>query len=67
MADPTLEQALQAAKAENQTLTDQLCQARADLRRLGVADQNRALLWGAVSGMFGLLTGIGIGLRLTKK
>jgi hypothetical protein len=40
----TLESALAAAKVENQALTDQLCQARADLRRLGIADQNRTLV-----------------------
>lgn len=63
----TLERALATAKAENQTLTDQLCQARADLRRLGVADQNRTLVVGAVTGLLGLLTGIGVGLRLARK
>ena len=67
MPDPTLEQALQVAKAEARTLSDQLRQARADLHRLGIADQNRALVSAAVSGVLGVLFGIGIGLSVRRK
>jgi len=63
----TLESALAAAKVENQALTDQLCQARADLRRLGIADQNRTLIYSALSGVVGVVTGIGLGLHLARK
>ncbi|MBK7829596.1 hypothetical protein, partial [Nannocystis sp.] len=48
MADTTLEQALAAVKCENHALADQLRQARSDLHRLGVADQNRVLVYGEV-------------------
>ena len=67
MPDPNLEQALQVAKAEARTLSDQLRQARADLPRLGIADQNRALVSAAVSGVLGVLFGIGIGLSVRRK
>ena len=67
MPDPNLEQALQVAKAEARTLSDQLRQARADLHRLGIADQNRALVSAAVSGVLGVLFGIGIGLSVRRK
>jgi hypothetical protein len=67
MPDPTLEQALQVAKAEARTLSDQLRQARADLHRLGIADQNRALVSAAVSGVLGVLFGIGVGLSVRRK
>ena len=67
MDTTALEKALATAKAENQTLTDQLCQARADLRRLGIADQNRTLIYSAVTGLIGLATGVGVGLRLAWK
>ena len=62
-----LEQALELARAEARALTDQLRQARADLHRLGIADQNRALVCGAVSGAIGIAIGIGIGLSIRKK
>ena len=62
-----LEQALELARAETRALTDQLRQARADLHRLGIADQNRALVCGAVSGAVGICIGIGIGLSIRKK
>lgn len=53
MADGT-DDDLALARAETRILTDQLRQARADLHRLGIADQNRALLHAAVSGAVGL-------------
>ena len=62
-----LEQALELARAESRALADQLRQARADLHRLGIADQNRALVCAAVSGAVGILVGIGIGLSVRKK
>ena len=62
-----LEQALELARAESKALADQLRQARADLHRLGIADQNRALVCAAVSGAVGILVGIGIGLSVRKK
>ncbi len=62
-----LEQALELARAETRALTDQLRQARADLHRLGIADQNRALVCTAVSGAVGIVIGIGIGLSIRKK
>ncbi len=46
---------------ENRALSDQLRQARADLHLLGVADQNRALLFAAVAGGLGLAVGIALG------
>ena len=45
--DTTTQQALELARAEARTLSDQLRQARADLHRLGIADQNRALVCAA--------------------
>lgn len=66
MADAT-EQALELARAEARTLADQLRQARADLHRLGIADQNRALVCAAVSGAVGIVIGVGIGLSIRKK
>jgi hypothetical protein len=50
MANLTTEQALELARAETRTLSDQLRQARAELHRMGIADQNRALVCAAVSG-----------------
>ena len=41
--------------------------ARADLHRLGIADQNRALVCAALTGAVGLLVGIGIGLSIRTK
>ena len=67
MPDPNLEQALQVAKAEARTLSDQLRQARADLHRLGISDQNRALVSAAVSGVLGVVFGLGIGLSVRRK
>ncbi|PCC72511.1 hypothetical protein SAMN02745121_08788 [Nannocystis exedens] len=67
MTTSNVEQALELARAEARALTDQLRQARADLHRLGIADQNRALVCAAVSGAFGVLCGIGIGLSMRKK
>ena len=56
--DTTTQQALELARAEARTLSDQLRQARADLHRLGIADQNRALLCTAGAGAAGLLCGV---------
>lgn len=69
MTAPTtnLEQALELARAETRALADQLRQARADLHRLGIADQNRALVCAAVSGAVGVIVGIGIGLGVRRK
>ena len=67
MADTNSEQALELARAEARTLADQLRQARADLHRLGIADQNRALVCAAVSGAVGIVIGVGIGLSIRKK
>ena len=47
-------------------LADQLRQARGDLHRLGISDQNRALVCAAVSGALGILFGLGIGLNVRK-
>jgi len=67
VVDTTTQQALELARAEARTLSDQLRQARADLHRLGIADQNRALVCAALTGAVGLLVGIGIGLSIHKK
>ncbi len=55
--DPTLAK----LATENQSLTDQLRQARADLHLLGVCDQSRALVYASVAGGLGLVIGIVIG------
>ena len=65
--DTTTQQALELARAEARTLSDQLRQARADLHRLGIADQNRALVCAAVSGVLGIVVGIGVGLSIRRK
>ena len=67
VVDTTTQQALELARAETRTLSDQLRQARADLHRLGIADQNRALVCAALTGAVGLLVGIGIGLGAHRK
>lgn len=67
MATPTPEQAVELARAEARMLADQLRQARADLHRLGISDQNRALVCAAVSGAVGILFGVGIGLSIRKR
>ena len=67
MANGTIEQALELARAEARTLTDQLRQARCELHRMGIADQNRALVCGAVAGALGAVVGVGIGLSIGKK
>ena len=66
MAD--LETALTQARAEAAALAEQLRQARLDLHRCGAADMNRTLLTGAISGVLGFVTGLGLGLhRATRK
>lgn len=67
MATSNVEQALELARAEARALTDQLRQARADLHRLGIADQNRALVCAAATGAAGVLVGVVIGLSIRKK
>jgi hypothetical protein len=67
MASDTIEQALELARAEARTLTDQLRQARAELHRMGIADQNRALVCAGVAGGLGHLVGVGIGPSIRKK
>lgn len=67
MANLSTEQALELARAETRTLNDQLRQARAELHRMGIADQNRALVCAAVAGAVGLLVGVGVGLSVRKK
>ena len=67
VVDTTTQQALELARAEARTLSDQLRQARADLHRLGIADQNRALVCAALTGAVGLLVGIGIGSSSRRK
>ena len=67
MPNLTTEQALELARAETRTLSDQLRQARAELHRMGIADQNRALVCAAAAGALGLLVGVGVGLSVRKK
>jgi len=67
MATTNVEQALELARAEARMLSDQLRQARADIHRLGISDQNRALVCAAVSGAIGIVCGVGIGLTLLRK
>lgn len=67
MATTNVEQALELARAEARMLSDQLRQARADIHRLGISDQNRALVCAAVSGAIGIVCGVGIGLSLRRK
>lgn len=67
MATTNVEQALELARAEARMLSDQLRQARADIHRLGISDQNRALVCAAVSGAIGIICGVGIGLSLRKR
>lgn len=67
MATSNVEQALELARAEARALTDQLRQARADLHRLGIADQNRALVCAAVTGAVGVVIGVGLGISIRRK
>ena len=67
VVDTTTQQALELARAEARTLSDQLRQARADLHRLGIADQNRALVCAALTGAVGLLVGFSIGSSIRRK
>ena len=67
MANLTTEQALELARAETRTLSDQLRQARAELHRMGIADQNRALVCAAAASAVGLLVGVGVGLSVRRK
>lgn len=66
MADPAAQQALDVARAEARALSDQLRQARADLHRLGIADQNRTLGCAAVTAALGVLCGVIIGVSIRK-
>ena len=67
MATTNVELALELARAEARMLSDQLRQARADIHRLGISDQNRALVCAAVSGAIGIVCGVGIGLSLRRR
>ncbi len=67
MPATNVDQALELARAEARMLADQLRQARADLQRLGISDQNRALVCAAVSGALGILAGVGIGLSIRRR
>jgi len=67
VSETTLDQSIAAIRQENRTLSDQLRQARADLHRLGVSDQNRVLVGSAISGAIGVLVGLGIGVKLRKR
>jgi hypothetical protein len=58
----TPEEALARARVEVLTLTNQLRQARVDLHRLGIADQNRALLYATAAGGLGLMIGMALGI-----
>lgn len=64
--EPNAQQALDLARAEARALADQLRQARADLHRLGITDQNRALACAAISGGMGLVIGVLIGLSIRR-
>ena len=61
------EDALTRARIEVRTLTNQLRQARVDLHRLGIADQNRALLYAAAAAGLGLIVGMTLGTRSSPK
>jgi hypothetical protein len=54
-------------QARNATLSDQLLQARADLHRLGVADQNRALALAGLASAVGLAVGVFVGVYAVRK
>ena len=64
--EPNAQQALDLARAEARALADQLRQARADLHRLGISDQNRALVYSAISAATGVVCGVIIGLGMRK-
>ena len=54
------EEALARARVEIRTLTNQLRQARVDLHRLGIVDQNRALLYATAAAGIGLVAGMAL-------
>jgi hypothetical protein len=60
------EEALARARVEIRTLTNQLRQARVDLHRLGIADQNRALMYATAAGGLGLIVGVVLGIRFAR-
>ena len=62
----TPEEALARARIEVRTLTNQLRQARVDLHRLGIADQNRALLYATAAAALGLLAGVVLARQLGR-
>lgn len=53
--------------AANRVLSDQLLQARADLHRLGISDQNRALVYAASTAAVGFLVGLAVGLSIAGR
>ncbi|PCC68285.1 hypothetical protein SAMN02745121_05147 [Nannocystis exedens] len=67
MSTSNVEQALELACAEARALMDRLRQARADLHRLGIADQNRALVYAAATGAAGVLVGVAFDLSARRK
>ena len=67
MTEPTLEKALESARAEARALGDQLRQARVDLVRLGIQNQNRTLAYASAAGALGLLAGFIAGFYVRKK
>lgn len=59
--------ALETARAEARALGDQLRQARVDLVRLGIANQNRTLVYASAAGALGLLAGFVAGFYARKR
>ena len=67
MPEPPLEKALELARAEARALGDQLRQARVDLVRLGIQNQNRTLMYASAAGPLGMLTGFAVGFWVRRK
>ncbi|MEZ4450978.1 MAG: hypothetical protein R3B09_15965 [Nannocystaceae bacterium] len=67
MPEATPENALESARAEARALSDQLRQARVDLVRLGIANQNRTLMYASAAGALGLVAGFVTGLYVRKR
>lgn len=58
---------LEETATANRVLSDQLLQSRADLHRLGISDQNRALVYAAGTAAVGFLVGLAVGLSLAGR
>ena len=67
MPEPALDNALEVARAEARALGDQLRQARVDLHRLGIANQNRTLMYASAAGALGMVTGFVVGFYVRRK